>query len=127
MPVAKQARAEVSTRRLLDAARDLIAEVGYHRATLALIAQRAGYSHGLVTRRFGSKENLLYVLVERMTVTWAQREGRVRPGQGVGREAIETGSPPSVRSAPFTEEVPMSIPTSKPPQEPTFADARASM
>jgi AcrR family transcriptional regulator len=79
LPVVKQARAELSTRRLLDAASDLIGEVGYHGATLALIAQRAGYSHGLVTRRFGSKENLIYALVERMTTTWARRAGNPDP------------------------------------------------
>jgi AcrR family transcriptional regulator len=64
---AKQARSVLSTHRLLDAASELIAEVGYERASLATIAKRAGYSHGLVTQRFGSKENMLFALVDRMT------------------------------------------------------------
>lgn len=67
---AKQARSELSTRRLLDASAELIAEVGLNNATLAMIGERAGYSHGLVTRRFGSKEGLLMALVDRMSIGW---------------------------------------------------------
>ncbi|MFF5360229.1 TetR/AcrR family transcriptional regulator [Streptomyces scabiei] len=87
LPVTKQARAEVSTRRLLDAAQELIVEVGYERATLALIADRAGYSHGLITRRFGSKENLLHALIERVTLTWREREGHAKVTGLTGRDA----------------------------------------
>lgn len=63
----KQARSVLSTHRLLDAASELIVEVGYERASLASIAKRAGYTHGLVIQRFGSKENMLFALVDRMT------------------------------------------------------------
>lgn len=69
-PVTKQARSELSTAKLLGAATELIAERGYELTTLAEIGKRAGYSHGLVTRRFGSKEGLLWALVERMVVDW---------------------------------------------------------
>ncbi|MEU6573464.1 TetR/AcrR family transcriptional regulator [Streptomyces sp. NPDC046805] len=71
LPAPKQARSELSTSRLLDAAADLIAEGGYERMTLSAIAKRAGYTHGLVTSRFGSKEGLLWALVERMVVDWS--------------------------------------------------------
>ena len=85
----RQARSRLSTRALLDAAADVIAEVGYERATLAVIGKRAGYSHGLVTRRFGSKENLVAALVERMTVTWAEQEGlgQTTPDRSAGGAA----------------------------------------
>lgn len=73
-PVVKQARSELSTRRLLTAAAELIAERGYNLTTLAAIGDRAGYSHGLVTRRFGSKEGLLEVLLERMISDWREHE-----------------------------------------------------
>lgn len=63
----KQERSQLSTRRLLDAAAHLISEVGYDRASLAAIGARAGYSRGLVTRRFGNKENMLDWLVQSMT------------------------------------------------------------
>ena len=52
-------RSERSTRALLDAAGEVIAEVGYGNMTLAAVGERAGYSRGLVTARFGSKEKLL--------------------------------------------------------------------
>lgn len=71
LPAPKQARSQLSTSRLLDAAADLIAEGGYERMTLSAIAKRAGYTHGLVTSRFGSKEGLLWALVERMVVDWS--------------------------------------------------------
>lgn len=70
MPETKQERSALSTGKLLDAAAELIAEVGYERMTLAAIGQRAGYSHGLVTARFGSKEGLLWAIVERMVDAW---------------------------------------------------------
>ncbi|MGI5131107.1 TetR/AcrR family transcriptional regulator [Pseudonocardia sp. CA-107938] len=70
LPETKQERSALSTGKLLDAAAELIAEVGYERMTLAAIGQRAGYSHGLVTARFGSKEGLLWALVERMVDAW---------------------------------------------------------
>ena len=70
LPIPKQARSEVSTGKLLDAAAELISEGGYERMTMAAIGQRAGYSHGLVTARFGSKEGLLWALVDRMVNEW---------------------------------------------------------
>jgi AcrR family transcriptional regulator len=60
----------MSTGKLLDAAAELIALGGYERMTLTAIGKRAGYSHGLVTARFGSKEGLLWALVDRMVNTW---------------------------------------------------------
>jgi AcrR family transcriptional regulator len=70
LPVPKQARSELSTGKLLDAASELISEGGYERMTMAAIGKRAGYSHGLVTARFGSKEGLLWALVDRMVNDW---------------------------------------------------------
>jgi AcrR family transcriptional regulator len=60
----QQERALLSTRRLLVATQELLAENGLEKTTLAEVGRRAGYSHGLVTRRFGSKENLLWVLFD---------------------------------------------------------------
>jgi AcrR family transcriptional regulator len=69
--VTTQRRTEISTRRLLEAAAELIAEQGYEHTTLVAIGQRAGYSAGLVTQRFGSKDGLLHALVQRLTTDWA--------------------------------------------------------
>jgi AcrR family transcriptional regulator len=66
----QQDRSHESTRRLLDAAAELVAERGYAEATVAEIGKRAGYSRGLVSARFGSKENLMWALVQRASDTW---------------------------------------------------------
>jgi AcrR family transcriptional regulator len=66
----QQDRSHESTRRLLDAAAELVAERGYAEATVAEIGKRAGYSRGLVSARFGSKENLMWALVQRASDAW---------------------------------------------------------
>ncbi|MGY1806212.1 TetR/AcrR family transcriptional regulator [Blastococcus sp. SYSU D00669] len=76
-------RSDLSTRRLLEASAALISERGFERTTLADIGRRAGYSHGLVTRKFGSKANLLSALVERMT----ERFGPDRLAETVGHRS----------------------------------------
>jgi AcrR family transcriptional regulator len=60
-------RSSLSTARLLNATAELIAERGFEQTTLAEIGKRAGYSHGLVTRRFGSKVKLVQSLIERLS------------------------------------------------------------
>jgi AcrR family transcriptional regulator len=89
LPAPKQARSQLSTGRLIDAAAELIAEGGYERMTLVAIGERAGYSHGLVTARFGSKEGLLWALIEKMVDDW--RETMLRPALAgkTGREAVQ--------------------------------------
>jgi AcrR family transcriptional regulator len=47
---------------LLEAATQLIADQGYSATSIAQIAQKAGYSHGLVSQRFGSKSDLIRML-----------------------------------------------------------------
>jgi AcrR family transcriptional regulator len=66
----RQQRSEVSTRRLIDAAVELVAEGGYSHMTLAATGDRAGYSRGLVTTRFGNKENLLRAVAARVSERW---------------------------------------------------------
>jgi AcrR family transcriptional regulator len=59
----QQQRVEESTKRLVRAAAELIAEGGYEAATAAEIGRRAGYSRSMVRARFGSKEALLEAVV----------------------------------------------------------------
>jgi AcrR family transcriptional regulator len=73
VPSRQQERSDLSTHRLLEAAGELIAERGYVGMTLAAVGERAGYSRGLVTIRFGSKANLLAALVKRITTGWSHR------------------------------------------------------
>jgi AcrR family transcriptional regulator len=44
---------------LLNAAAELVVEEGVHSLTLARVGERAGYSRGLITHYFGSKQALL--------------------------------------------------------------------
>ena len=50
---------DASRAAILDAAREVFTERGYARGTIREIARRAGVTHGLVMRHFGSKERLL--------------------------------------------------------------------
>jgi len=58
----RKARSQRSSKRLLDAATELIAQQGYSATSIAQIARKAGYSHGLVSQRFGSKSDLIQTL-----------------------------------------------------------------
>jgi AcrR family transcriptional regulator len=66
-------RSARSTRALLDAAAELIVEGGFSSLTFATIGERAGYSRGLVTARFGSKDGLVEALINRIVGTWSHR------------------------------------------------------
>ena len=50
---------EASRAAILESAREVFAERGYPHATIREIARRAGVTHGLVMRHFGTKERLL--------------------------------------------------------------------
>ena len=78
IPGRQAERTERSTDALLRAAAELIAEGGMAAMTFAAIAERAGYSRGLVTARFGSKEGLVEAMIRRV---WGRlRYLRVLPG-----------------------------------------------
>jgi AcrR family transcriptional regulator len=88
-PNPKQDRSRLSTRLLVQAAAELIAERGYERTTLAAIGKRAGYSPGLVTLHFGSKEGLLWAVIETMMVGyWRRSEMRAAVGRTVGLDYV---------------------------------------
>jgi AcrR family transcriptional regulator len=54
-------------RRLVQAAAELVGEIGPGKVTLANVGQRAGYSRGLATHHFGSKGALMQRLVDAVT------------------------------------------------------------
>jgi AcrR family transcriptional regulator len=56
-------RVAESGQRLMDAAIELFAEKGFERTSASEIADHAGYSHSMVSTRFGSKEALLEQLM----------------------------------------------------------------
>lgn len=81
----QQMRTKTSTNRLLQAAAEILVEEGVNALTLANVGVRAGYSRGLVTTRFGSKDNMIQTLVQRMTKHWAAAhvEPRVKGKSGL--------------------------------------------
>jgi AcrR family transcriptional regulator len=77
-------RAAISNTRLLEAAVKVIAGKGYRAASLQAIGEMAGYSRGLVSHRFGSKEGLLKVLLANVPDAWEDKVG-----DAVGLDAIK--------------------------------------
>lgn len=59
-------RRQESETRLLAAAAEVLAEEGVAGATFAAIGERAGYSRGLATQKFGSKQGLIEALVDHL-------------------------------------------------------------
>ena len=84
----QQARTERSTNALLEAAADLIVEGGFDSLTFAAIGERAGYSRGLVTARFGSKDGLVEALIDRIVNTWNTRNVLPQTTQIPGGDAM---------------------------------------
>jgi AcrR family transcriptional regulator len=60
----RQERSRTTRRRLVEAAVDCIAELGWHRTTVALIAERAGVSRGAAQHHFPTREELVAAAVE---------------------------------------------------------------
>lgn len=71
--MATAARAD-ATDALLDAAEQLLVEVGYAGITTRKLAERAGVNHGLVHYYFGAMEELLLRVVERFTDALVERQ-----------------------------------------------------
>jgi len=63
-------RVAESSRRLLEAAIEVVAEKGYERATAAEISERAGYSAPMVRTRYGSKQGLLDSILHSVYDPW---------------------------------------------------------
>jgi AcrR family transcriptional regulator len=63
-------RSALSDRAMLDAAVDLILERGTEKTTLQAIGEKAGYSRGLATYRFGSKAGLYDEVCKAISRRW---------------------------------------------------------
>jgi TetR/AcrR family acrAB operon transcriptional repressor len=73
---------------MLRAAIRLIGRQGYTKTTLAQVGKEAGYSGGLVSHHFGSKEGLLRELVGRMTARFYSDQVRPATQGKAGLEAL---------------------------------------
>ena len=72
---------------MVEAAIGLIVESGLKGTTLAAIGERAGYSRGLVTHRFGSKARLLAYVHDTVVEDWIARV-KLAVGNLTGVEAL---------------------------------------
>jgi AcrR family transcriptional regulator len=86
-PLTQAERTAASDRAMLAAAIDLIIEKGIEKTTLVAIGEKAGYSRGLATYRFGSKAALFDAVCKSISRRWLDylREG---VGDRIGIEAM---------------------------------------
>src|SRR4030088_2002423 len=81
----QEERTARSDQLMIQAAIALLIERGVQGTTLAAIGERAGYSRGLVTHRFGSKAGLLAHVHDTVASHWIERvQSRVGGAVGVG-------------------------------------------
>jgi AcrR family transcriptional regulator len=80
-------RTAQSDARMFEAAKELIAEHGTHNTTLREVGEKAGYSRGLASNRFGSKEGLFSQLVRDFNRRWGE-ELRSAVGSSTGLPAF---------------------------------------
>src|SRR5436305_6477262 len=80
--------------RILDAAMRLFAEVGYHAATNAMIADAAGLTRGAMLYHFASREELVEAAVQHIDLARAElferaAQASAAPGQDASEAAID--------------------------------------
>ena len=89
--VKRLTRAEQSERNralVLDAARSIFLALGYHAATVEEIADKAGFSRGVVYSRFGTKADLLLALLDRRIDELAEQNAALARGLSGDRGAV---------------------------------------
>jgi AcrR family transcriptional regulator len=91
-------RRQLSHSRMLAAAAELIARQGSSRTTLSQIGETSGYTHGLVSHRFGSKGKLITTLVRQLQRQFAES---LLPalGEKKGIEALKLSCEKYLRAA----------------------------
>lgn len=82
-------RTATAHRCMIRAAIGLIARQGYSKTTLAQVGEEAGYTGGLVSHHFGSKEGLLRELVERLALRFYEDQVRPATEAASGLGALE--------------------------------------
>jgi AcrR family transcriptional regulator len=84
----QEERAALSDRAMTEAAVSLLVERGIAGTTLASVGERAGYSRGLVTHRFGSKAGLLAHVHDSVAAEWLRHVNRF-VGESTGISALQ--------------------------------------
>lgn len=76
---------------MLEAAMALVLERGTHNTTLREVGELAGYSRGLASNRFGSKDELFAELIQVFNERW-KRESTAFVGSKTGLEAFDAAN-----------------------------------
>jgi AcrR family transcriptional regulator len=84
----QEERTALSDRAMTEAAVSLLVERGIAGTTLASVGERAGYSRGLVTHRFGSKAGLLAHVHDSVAAEWLRHVNRF-VGESTGISALQ--------------------------------------
>ena len=87
----KDEQSRATRRRLIDAASSLFAERGYRDTSVQAIGERAGISRGSIFWHFGSKEGLLWAVVEEAFGRWETDVLVPDIGDAIGIEAVRRG------------------------------------
>lgn len=79
--------------RILDIARSMIADVGFHATTTAQLAAKAGISEGTIYRHFQSKDDILVTILEELDESYsafiADLESEAHGGPGTISRVLE--------------------------------------
>lgn len=73
----EESKREKSQRRIFLAAIHVIAERGYHNTRISDIAKEAGVAYGLVYHYFGSKENIMYKILDEITKKFSEKIDKI--------------------------------------------------
>jgi AcrR family transcriptional regulator len=88
-PVRRRPGRVANTARILDAAQELFAKHGPAAVTVRQVAEKAGVTHALVHKYFGSKDDLIRAVVDRVDV---RRTATARSAESL-RDAYQTALP----------------------------------
>jgi AcrR family transcriptional regulator len=81
--------ADAQRARILDAARHCFIDDGFHAATMAEIAERAGMSAGLIYRYFENKNAIVLAITERELEIRRARIAELRPGMDYAARMVQ--------------------------------------
>ena len=84
----QEERKAESERRIIRAAIELFAAQGYLKTTMNQVGEAAGYTGGLVSHRFGSKEGLLKAVILRISKRFFEDQLRPSVGTASAEEAV---------------------------------------
>ncbi len=87
-PTGRAAKKERTRNLLIEAAADVIAERGFHEASLQEIASRAGLSTGAVYSNFRNKEALFLAVIRQVAVPFEFGTENETPSESLGHAAL---------------------------------------